>query len=208
MPCQLRIGLTGGIGSGKSTVAGLFAELGVPVVDADRVAREVVEPGEPALTAVVRAFGPGVLDSRGQLDRAALRTRVFADDDARTRLEAILHPRIRERMETRAAALSTPYCVLCVPLLLEARDVPRVDRVLVVDVPEALQVARVAARDALDASAVRAMIAAQAPRATRLAAADEVILNDGPRAALVPRVRALHELYLGLARARLRPAGG
>jgi dephospho-CoA kinase len=208
MPPSFRVGLTGGVGSGKSTVAALFAGLGVPVVDADQVAREVVEPGESALAEVVTAFGASVLDAGGRLDRAALRARVFANPGERARLEAILHPRIRARMEARAAALEAPYCILCVPLLVEARDVPRVDRVLVVDVPEALQVARVAARDGLDAEAARAMIAAQAPRAARLAAADDVIVNDGPTAALAPRVEALHALYLGLARARLRPAGG
>jgi dephospho-CoA kinase len=198
MPCQVRVGLTGGIGSGKSTVANLFAELGVPIIDADRVAREVVEPGERALEEVVAAFGPGVLEPTGRLDRAALRARIFANEQDRTRLEAILHPRIRARMETLAEEASAPYCVLCIPLLVETRQLDLVDRVLVVDAPEELQVARVCARDGLAADSVQAILRAQAPREARLAAADDVVRNGGDVADLRRQVEALHRRYLAL----------
>jgi dephospho-CoA kinase len=208
MPCQLRIGLTGGIGSGKSTVAGLFEALGVPVIDADRVAREVVEPGEPALEEVVAAFGPQVLQVDGTLDRRSLRDRVFADPRARARLEAILHPRIRAIMEARAGALSAPYCVLCVPLLVEAGQLDLVDRVLVVDAAEALQVERVCRRDGVSRDTALAMLRAQAPRAARLAVADDVVTNDGDLLALRRELERLHERYLRLAEGGLRPAGG
>ena len=208
MPCTLRIGLTGGIGSGKSTVAGLFQALRVPVIDADRVARELVEPGEPALAEVIAAFGPEVVQADGRLDRARLRTRVFADPQARARVEAILHPRIRARMAALAEGLSAPYCILCVPLLVEAGQLDLVDRVLVVDAPEAVQLERVCRRDGGTPALAQVILASQAPRAARLAAADDVIRNDGDLHALRREVTRLHEGYLRLAARGLRPAGG
>ena len=207
MACHLRIGLTGGIGSGKSTVAEIFASLGVPVIDADLVAREVVEPGTPALAEVAAAFGPGVLGPDGRLDRARLRTRIFADDTARTRLEAILHPRIRARMEALARAADAEYCLLVIPLLVEHAQRNLVDRVLVVDAPEPLQVERVCARDGVTPEAARAIIRTQAPRAVRLAAADDVVRNTGAEARLRREVEALHHRYRRLAQASLRPVG-
>lgn len=205
MPCRLRIGLTGGIGAGKSTVGEVFASLGVPVFDADGVARELVAPGEPALAEVVAAFGASVLTRDGRLDRAGLRARIFADDAARARLEAILHPRVRARLDDLARAADAEYCVLVIPLLVETGQRDLVDRVLVVDVPPEVQVRRVLARDGGDAEAARAVLRAQASRAERLAAADDVIHNTGDRADLQREVEALDRRYRALANAGLRP---
>ncbi len=198
------VGLTGGIASGKSTAARLFQRLGVPVVDADQIARDVVEPGEPALEAIRERFGDGVLDARGALDRARLRECVFADPAARADLEDILHPRIREVMDARLAALDTPYAIAMIPLLLETGRAARVDRVLVVDLPREAQVARARARDGSTRETVEGILDAQVDRDTRLARADDVIVNDGPPEALRPQVERMHERYLELA-ARLRP---
>ena len=198
------VGLTGGIGSGKSTVANLFAELGVPVIDTDVVARQLTLPGGAALEAIRAAFGEDVILADGMLDRAALRRRVFADAVARRQLEAILHPRIRQMVEQSLATLDAPYALIVIPLLVETggyRDVLR--RVLVVDCPEALQVARVMARSGLARDEVDAILAAQAGRAERLAAADDVIVNDASAAALRAEVTALHQRYLAYAAADL-----
>jgi dephospho-CoA kinase len=196
----MRVGLTGGIASGKSTVARRFAELGVPVIDADEVAREVVAPGEPALAAVVGRFGPAVLRGDGSLDRRALRGLVFADPAARRDLEAILHPPIRAAMEDRARRAAGPYVVLAIPLLVEGGDArSRVDRILVVDAGEEVQLARLQARDGSSAAEARAMLAAQASRAARLALADDVIDNSGDLATLRAHVDLLHQRYLALA---------
>jgi len=196
---MLRIGLTGGIGSGKSTVAQLFARRGVPVIDTDVIAREVVEPGQPAIAEIERAFGREVLDDAGRLDRAALRRRVFDDPAARARLEAILHPRIRAEVERRLAALEAPYCLVVVPLLVETNFVDLIDRVLVVDADEALQIARTSARDAVPPESVERVMAAQASRAERLARADDVIRNDGTLSDLEREVERLHARYLAMA---------
>jgi dephospho-CoA kinase len=206
MATCLRIGLTGGIGSGKSTVAELFAAHGVPVIDADHIARELVIPGSPALDEIVAAFGPGMLGPDGTLDRSALRRRVFAQATAKHRLEAILHPRIRAEMERRAADLEVPYCLLVIPLLVEAEFGDLVSRVLVVDVPEALQVARTVTRDGVTAARARAILRSQATRTERLGAADDVLVNTGNRAELARRVADLHDRYLRLARADLPAA--
>jgi dephospho-CoA kinase len=199
-----RVALTGGIASGKTTVADLFAGLGVPVIDTDVIAREVVEPGQPALTAIVEAFGPGVLDAGGRLDRPRLRERIFADADARRRLEAILHPAIRQAMERQsleAAALS-PYQVLVIPLLAEGGRTDHVDRVLVVDVPESQQIERLVVRDKVSQDHATAALRAQATRTSRLAFADDVIENTGRIVDLQSQVAVLHERYLDLARRR------
>lgn len=197
------VGVTGGIGSGKSTVCNVFtARHGIPVIDADQVAREVVEPGTPGLAAIVAAFGAEVLGADGRLDRARLRAIVFADPARRTALEAITHPAIRQRMREQVAAVTTPYCLLGIPLLAEGGRHDLVDRVLVVDCPEALQVARVQARDNLTEAEVAAIMRTQATREARLRIADDVVLNDGDTAALAGRVDELHAMYLSLATAK------
>ena len=198
---MLRIGLTGGIGSGKSTAAELFAALGVPVIDADVIARELVEPGQPALAEIVAAFGADVVDVQGRLDRRSLRARVFADPAERRRLEAILHPRIHAEMARRTAARSAPYVLLVIPLLFEADQRDLVDRVLVVDVSPEVQRLRVGGRDGLTAEQVDAMLAAQWDRRRRLDQADDVIDNNGDLDALQHQVNDLHRRYLASAAA-------
>jgi len=196
----LRIGLTGGIASGKSIVTQRFSELKVPVIDADVVARRVVEPGEPGLDQVVRRFGPGVLDASGKLDRRALRELIFRDLGSRQALDAILHPLIRAAMELEAADAKGPYLVMAIPLLIESgRARERVNRVLVVDVDEAQQLKRLQARDLSSAEQARAILASQASREARLAAADDVLKNNGSVADLRQAVDVLHEKYLHLA---------
>lgn len=205
---MLRVGLTGGIASGKSLVAEEFAALGVPVVDTDVIAREVVEPGTEGLAAVVEAFGDDVLDADGNLDRARLRRLVFSDDAARRHLEAILHPRIRAIMDARldaCAEAGAAWALAVVPLLVETGQQDRFDRILVVDVPEDTQVTRVMARDGSSEADARAILARQAGRDERLRHADDVLLNDDapePRAALRARIAGLDRRYRELAGAR------
>ncbi len=192
------IGVTGGIASGKSTVAQAFAARGIPWVDADEVAREVVAPGEPALAEIAEHFGREVLAPDGSLDRGALREIVFADAEARRRLERITHPRIRERLVAhleRLQAQGAPYVLLVSPLLFESGQDAMVDRCLVIDVPEATQIARTAARDGVDEAQARAIVAAQMPRADRLARADEVIDNSADEAGLAAQVAELDRHY-------------
>ncbi len=197
---MLVIGLTGGIGSGKTAVSHRFARCGVPVIDTDLIARELVEPGQPALADIVAAFGPNCLDSDGRLHRAHLREWVFTDPVGRRRLEAILHPRIRAMARERIAALTAiPYCLVVIPLLAETGMTDLVDRVLVVDAPEAEQVRRVMARDRIDITQARAILAAQTQRDVRLALADDILENDGDLAELDRRIAALHRHYSTLA---------
>ncbi len=199
MKRRLRIGLTGGIASGKSTVAARLTELGVPVIDADEAARKVVEPGQPGLAAVIERFGSGILAADGTLNRGTLRTLVFADPGSRRDLEAILHPLIRAEMESREASAAGPYAVLSIPLLVESGSLDRVDRILVVDVDESIQVRRVMARDHCSEEQARAILSAQASRADRRRAADDVIENSGSVSDLRQAVDRLHEGYLELA---------
>ena len=194
-----RVALTGGIASGKSTVADLFADLGVPVIDTDLIARQVVAPGQPALEEIVARFGPGVLDAEGGLDRRRMRERIFSDPEARRGLEAILHPAIRAEMERQSAAAGGAYQLLVIPLLAEGGRRDHVDRVLLVDVPEELQLERLAGRDRVTADQARASLEAQATRAQRLEIADDVISNTGPVDELRSKVAALHRKYLALA---------
>lgn len=196
------VGLTGGIGSGKSTVCRLFEELGVPVLDADVVAREVVAPGSPALEAIAADFGREVIGAGGALDRAALRRRVFADPHDRERLEALLHPLIRARITAAIGRIEAPYCVVSIPLLVESGWIDLVDRIAVVDVPESVQKERTARRDGLTAAEVEAIMRTQAGRAQRLAHADDVIHNEGDLNHLRAQVEALHRLYGELGRRR------
>jgi dephospho-CoA kinase len=195
----LRIGLTGGIASGKSTVAALFADLGVGLIDADRIAREVIGPGTALRTRLFELYGAAIRAADGELDRAALRRLVFADSGRRRELEALLHPAIRERTEQLAATMPGPYQVHVIPLLVETGSADRYDRVLVVDCPESLQYQRLCARDGGSPAEARAMLAAQASRAARLAIADDLIVNDAGLQALPPQVEALHQRYLQLA---------
>jgi dephospho-CoA kinase len=192
----LRIGLTGGIASGKSTVADLFADLGVPVIDTDVVAREVVRPGQPALDEIREAFGDGVITADGALDRAAMRAIVFHDDGARRRLESILHPRIGATTREQADAVDGDYQVIVVPLLVGSSLRAFVDRVLVVDCDEETQVTRLLTRDAESEAQARRILAAQSSRDERLAIADDVIANNGDLEETRRQVLALHQRYL------------
>lgn len=199
-PNALVVALTGGVAAGKSAVTQRFQALGVPVHDADLAARVVVEPGTDGLREIVAAFGTEVLDGDGRLDRPAMRVRVFANADTRKTLEAIIHPRVRQWLRDRALAEHAPYCIVAVPLLVENLAQYRwVDRVLVIDAPESLQISRLIARDGIDATLARRMLAQQATRSERLAAADDVIDNSGDEAALDAAVSTLHQRYLILA---------
>lgn len=200
MPGALRIGLTGGIGSGKSTVAEQFSALGAEVIDTDILARELVTPGQPALGEIIRHFGRDLLNPDQTLDREALRQRVFADESARHQLEAILHPRIRERALALAAGVAAPYCVIVIPLLVESGDDYPLDRVLVVDTSVELQIRRVMQRNGLSEQEVRRMLAAQADRPSRLAVADDLIHNENDLPSLRDQVATLHTRYLQLAK--------
>lgn len=193
---HLVIGLTGGIGSGKTAVADLFSELGVPVIDADELSRTVVMPGEPAFEEIVQHFGTDVLTAKGELDRRLMRERVFANPDKRNQLEAIVHPRVYAEIKRRLDTLDAAYAVVVVPLLIESRGTDLVDRVLVVDAPKELQIERVSRRDATTAAAVERILAAQLDRQARLAAADDVVENDASESSLVKKVSALHRRYL------------
>jgi len=203
MAPRLRIGLTGGIASGKSTVEERFAELGVPVINADDSSRAVVAPGHSGLIAVVERFGKQVLTAEGELDRRALRTLIFADPNKRRELESILHPLIRADMEWHASRAAGPYLVLSIPLLIESKSraggPARADRILVVDVDEAVQLQRLMGRDCIGADEARAILAAQASRADRLRAADDVLENSGTVPDLRQAIDRLHAEYLRLA---------
>jgi dephospho-CoA kinase len=198
MARRLRIGLTGGIASGKSTAAARFVELGVPVIDADEVARAVVVPGELGYEQVLERFGRGIIAADGELDRRALRDRVFADPQQRRDLEAILHPLIRVEMQRRETLAVGPYIVIAIPLLVEGGSGDRVDRILVVDADESVQVERLIRRDGGTLQQARAILAAQASRASRLTAADDVLTNAGSVADLRHGVDLMHERYLSL----------
>jgi dephospho-CoA kinase len=196
---MLVIGLTGGIGSGKSTVAGMFAAMGVPVIDMDQIARQVVEPGQPALDQITREFGIDILDAKGQLDRRRLRELIFDSVDKRRRLEAILHPLIRQETKRQLAELDIVYCIVVIPLLLESDQCPFVDRILVVDVPESMQISRTMMRDGVSKAAVEKILAAQIDRSSRLAAADDIINNSADLAQVRNSVAELDRQYRELA---------
>ncbi|GAA4999104.1 dephospho-CoA kinase [Pseudoluteimonas lycopersici] len=196
------IGLTGGVASGKSEVARRFEALGIVVADADIAARAALAPGSDGLAETVAAFGNDILAADGGLDRAAMRRRVFADDAARRRLEAIVHPRVRAALEAQCRAASSAYAVAAIPLLAEGggrTTYPWLSRILVVDVPEAVQLQRLQRRDGIDSELAAGMLAAQASRRERLAIADDVIANDGPLDALDEQVAALDRRYRALA---------
>lgn len=194
------VAITGGIGSGKTTVANQFAALGIEVVDADLIAREVVAPGTPALAAIASHFGAEMLTEQGLLDRRVLRERIFSDPAAKSWLNALLHPIIRSEMLRQCAAVSSPYCLLVVPLLVENRLTELADRVLVIDVDEATQIERTCHRDGVSREQAQAILASQASRSERLAMADDVLDNQsGTTETIRARILALHETYLAFA---------
>jgi dephospho-CoA kinase len=204
----LRIGLTGGIASGKSLVADMFAELGAVIIDTDVIAREVVAPGQPALDEIAAELGESLIGADGELDRAALREIIFADDEARAKLEAILHPRIGEETRRQADDAAShslsdqPKCsyqIIVIPLLVNSALRDFLDRILVVDCDEETQIGRLTARDGESEDQARRILAAQTSRTERLAIADDVVGNDGTVAELRQQVAALHEIYRSLA---------
>ncbi len=195
-----RVGLTGGIASGKSTAAKFFGALGVPILDSDSIAREVVEPGQPPLERLIERFGRSILTPDGHLDRPALRAIVFSDPKARADLEALTHPAIGEAMQARSVAAGGPYQILVIPLLVEKNLRANVDRVLVIDCEEGVQIRRLQARDGSTPEQAQAILNAQVSRAARLQAADDIIHNDADMSRVRDQVAALHARYLELAR--------
>lgn len=201
------VGLTGGIGSGKSTVADLFVKCGAALVDTDAIAHQLTAAGGAAMSALIREFGATVATADGALDRPAMRRRVFTDPVARARLEAVLHPLIRQVSAERCLSAAAPYVILAVPLLVESGNYhERCDRILVVDCPENLQIDRVVARNGMSADEVKAIMAVQASRQQRLAVADDVVFNDGDRTKLYDQVNALHLKYLALLAEKVKAA--
>ncbi len=196
----LIIGLTGGIGSGKTAVSDRFAALGVPVIDTDLISRQLVEPGHPLLQTIIREFGDSYLDTSGQLDRSALGQLIFSDPQARHKLESILHPAIRQEAQKQLDQLQADYAILVIPLLAESDADYPLDRVLVVDTPESLQIERVMQRDGSSRESVQNILNNQASRAQRLRLADDVIINDADLSALNASVDKLHADYLQLSR--------
>ena len=199
MNTRFVVGVTGGIGSGKSAVTDRFATASIAVIDADQAARAVVEPGTPGLAAIAKHYGAGILDAEGRLDRAALRRRVFEDPAERAWLEQLTHPLIGEQIARELAAATSPYCILSSPLLLETRQKDLADVIVVVDVPEELQLSRTMARDDNDEELVRKIMAAQLGRAERLEGADIVIDNSSSLEDLDERVAELHREFLARA---------
>ena len=191
--------LTGGIASGKSAVSACFEKLGTPVVDTDIIAREVVEPGSPALERIAGELGAGFLDADGKLNRSKLRQAIFSDPDLKSRLESILHPLIGKEVLQQVKQLDSPYCIIVIPLYAESSAYAWIDRVLVVDVIEDTQIERVMARDGISREQARAILNAQASRQDRLALADDILDNSGDLSELPEKVKALHEKYLSLA---------
>jgi len=199
----LAVALTGGIATGKSAVTQRFANLGVPIFDADVIAREVVAAGQPVLGEIAASFGAQVIRPDGELDRARTREIVFADTNARQRLEAIIHPRVRASLLDQVSRCAAAYCVLAIPLLVECyRDYTWVDRVVTTDAPREVQLRRLIQRPGIDANLARRMLDAQATRQQRLALAHDIIDNTSPIAVLDAAVQRLHRLYLELAAAR------
>lgn len=196
---MLKIGLTGGIGSGKTTVSRYFSELGMPVIDADEIVHKLMQPDQVAYREIVDAFGHSILDRQNTIDRARLRQVVFDDSNKRKRLEDILHPRVREQIETELETLNADYCVLVIPLLIEAGYVDFVDQILVIDIDETTQINRVKQRNGFDAGQAKKIIAAQIDRQQRLSYANDVINNNETLERLKQQVSRLHKHYLSLA---------
>lgn len=196
---MLKIGLTGGIASGKSTVCRLFAQYGTPIIDADIIARQLVEPKQEAYNEIIHTFGDDICLPNGKLNRQHIRQLIFSDDNAKQRLEMILHPRIRMQLIQQSTALNTPYCILAIPLLVEANMAGLVDRVLVIDIDLSLQLARLCERDNLPVDDAQLIINSQVSRQQRLACADDVIANNTSPETLKKQVDFLHKKYLSLA---------
>ena len=192
----LRVGLTGGIGSGKTTVKNFFDELGAPTIDADEISHRITKPGQAAFDEVVALFGKESLDETGNLDRKRLRALIFDEPDLKQKLEAIIHPRVRAQIREFTDRVDYPYCIICIPLLLETGAQSTVDRVLVVDAPEELQVARVNRRDNAEERQTRSIIRSQAGREQKLNAAHDIIVNDGNINDLKAQVENLHKRYM------------
>ena len=197
---MLIIGLTGGIGSGKSTVTSLFETLGVPVIDADIISRQLVEPGPEALTEIAKKFGPAIITPEGRLNRRQLREIIFSSPRQRKQLEEVLHPRILAQMQRQAEQLETPYCIFSIPLLLEAKQQDAVDRVLVIDAADETRRLRIKNRDHLTDHQIDAILKTQLERHERLANADEIITNNGDIETLRQQVEALHQYYQAMAK--------
>lgn len=196
---MLKIGLTGGIGSGKTTVSDMFAEFGVPVIDMDVIARQVVAPGSPALKDISRTFGATVFNKDGSLNREALRQQIFESNELRVELEKILHPLIRAETEQQLSRLQASYCIIVIPLLTESKQQSLVDRILVIDAPESLQISRTMRRDNISEQDARKILDSQTDRTTRLQSADDIIENSGDMDTLRLRVGQLHEQYIRVA---------
>lgn len=197
---MLTIGLTGGIGSGKSTVAYLFSERHIPIIDADKIARELTEANQPDFTKIVEHFGPTIITQDNQLDRKKLRLIIFADEKEKKWLEQLLHPSIQKKMQEEIKNKTASYCIAVIPLLIEAEVYSFIDRILVVDTTQDLQIERVIARDNLPRSHIETILKAQIPRTDRIAKAHDVITNNGKIDDLIPQVEKLHLFYLGLAK--------
>ncbi|WP_019864893.1 dephospho-CoA kinase [Methylovulum miyakonense] len=195
---MLRIGLTGGIGCGKSTVANLFSQLDVPIIDADIISRNLVQPGQPALAAIRQVFGGKILNVDGSLDRSHLRDIIFADAEAKQKLESILHPLVYQAILAAVGQTISPYCVICIPLLFETKMTRLADRILVIDCPTEIQVMRVRQRDHLSDGQIQAIIGSQVPRDFRIANANDLIENTGTNDKLAEQVKKLHNLYLSI----------
>ncbi|SFB99185.1 dephospho-CoA kinase [Pragia fontium] len=193
------VALTGGIGSGKSTVSNAFSRLGVPVIDADIIARQVVEPGTEALAAIVQHFGPSILQPNGSLNRQKLRECIFNDSDEKLWLNSLLHPLIQRETQRQLAAIISPYVIWVVPLLIENNLCSRANRILVVDVTRETQLHRIMARDGSSEHLATQILAAQTSREIRLSYADDVLNNDDTPEALLPKIQQLHQKYLALA---------
>lgn len=195
---MLKIGLTGGIGSGKTTVSKLFEELGVNIIDADIIAHQLVEKGQPALTQIARTFGNDMLLADGNLNRQQLRDHVFSIPAEKKKLDAIMHPLVYQRIELKLASLHAPYCIIVIPLLFETQASDFVDRILVIDCPVDIQIKRVKARDQLTDIRIKSIINAQISREFRNAHADDIIRNNAAAAELAAQVKKLHHLYNSL----------
>jgi dephospho-CoA kinase len=197
------VGVSGGIGSGKTTVTNIFSSLGVEVVDADVIAREVVSVGTPGLNAIVKKFGQQIVSESGELNRSSLRQLVFSQPELKEWLNRLLHPLIREQMQQQTQSAKSVYCILSVPLLVENNLIKSVDRVLIVDVSEATQLQRTIRRDNSNEQQISAIMRAQASREQRLAVADDVVLNEGSPIELLEKVTELHQCYLKLAASKI-----